>query len=236
MRRVFGGLAVVGVCLGGVGFAHAQGAAVEGDATVTVDPNGQPSVQAQGQVTTQAPPANYQYQQQQAPPPGYGQQPYPQQQYAQPYPQQQYPQPYYAPPVQPAQPRYVERTESTPALWVTGVVLLPVSWVLTWSATTATLDGYRDGAYWGWSWVPLVGPWFMIGDSYGLNGSEIAGAVLSGIAQLSGLTLIILGVAIRQTVRVATYALDDSERAPELTLGVAPTYGGGMLTAQITTF
>lgn len=226
MRRFLGSLAVITVCLGGASLAHAQ--TVQGEATVTVGQQPGAQVQVYGQ------PQPYGYPQQQ-PPPGYGQQqPY----YGQPY---QQPQPYYAPqPVQPAQPRYVDREESITGLWVSGVIILPVSWVLTWTTATATLDSSRDIDYWLWSWIPIVGPWAMIaqGDdgSRALNGEEIAGAAIAGVAQIAGLAMIILGATIKRTVRVATYALDGSERAPELTLGVAPTLGGGMLTAELTHF
>lgn len=231
MRRALGCIAAVAACLGGAGLAHAQ--QVQGEAQVTVQPG-----QVQGQVYVQ-PQQPYQqpygYPQQQ-PPPGYGQ-PYVQ------------PQPYYQPqPVAPAQPRYVERTESVPGLLVSGVVILPVSWVLTWTMTTATLGeacdpitgACRDIDYWLWSWVPLVGPWFMLGQgddgARGLNEAEVGGAILAGITQLAGLTLIILGAAIRRTVRVATYALGDDERAPELSFTAAPLEGGGALTATLTHF
>lgn len=226
MRRGLGFIAAIAVCLSGASLAHAQ--AVQGEAQVTVQPG-----QVQGQVYVQ-PQQPYQqpygYPQQQ-PPPGYGQ-PYAQ------------PQPYYQPqPVAPAQPRYVERSESVPGLLVSGVIILPVSWVLTWTMTTATLDSTgRDVDYWLWSWVPLIGPWFMLGQGddstfgRGLNESEVGGAILAGVAQATGLILIILGAAIRRTVRVATYALGDDERAPELSFSAAPVDGGGVLGLTLTHF
>lgn len=235
MTRSLVFLGAITFCLGGTalgaGSAHAQ--VVQGEATVTV---GQPP---SGQVIVQTPqPYGYPPAQ---PPPGYGQ-PQP---YVQPYaqPQPYAPQPVYVQPAQPAQPRVVQRQQSITGLWVSGVVILPVSWVLTWSAATATLDGSRDIDYWLWSWVPLVGPWFMLGQgddvSYygrGLNESEIAGAVLAGIAQLSGLMMIILGASLKQTVSVTTYALDSSERPAQLSFGLAPALGGGQLTATLTHF
>lgn len=208
-------LAIVGsVCV--AGSARAQ---VGGEATITVSPP------PPGQVPSQP-----SYGVPQSPPPGYGQ-PYVQ------------PQTYYAPVLQPASPQYVERSESIKPLWITGVILLPTTWVLTWitaSATTYCEAGpCRDIDYWLWSWVPLVGPWFMIGhgdDERALNAGEIAGAVFSGVAQTAGLMMIILGLALRQTVRVQTFALDDSERAPALSLGLAPALGGAELTATLTHF
>ncbi len=227
MRRALGWFAAIAVSLGGAGLAHAQ--QVQGEAQVTVQPG-----QVQGQVYVQPQQQPYVYPQQQ-PPPGYGQP------YQQPY---QQPQPYYVQPqpVAPAQPRYVERSESIPGLLVSGVIILPVSWVLTWSVTTATLDSSRDIDYWAWSWVPIIGPWFMLGQGddatwgRGLNESEVGGAIFAGIAQATGLLLIILGAAIRRTVRVQTYALGDDEHAPQLSFSAAPVEGGGVLGATLTHF
>ncbi|HEY8432352.1 MAG TPA: hypothetical protein VIL20_28460 [Sandaracinaceae bacterium] len=231
MRRALG-IAAIAATLGGTSLAAAQ---VQGEAQITIQPGPAP----QGQVYVQPQPYGYQP----APPPGYA-----------PYPQQPQPQPYYAPqPAAPPQPRYVERWESIPGLLASGAIILPVSYVLTWTMTTATLPDAcsetftgsvvcRDIDYWILSWVPLVGPWFMLGqngdgiDERALNEGEVAGALLSGLAQVTGLTLIILGAVIRRKVRVATYALGDGERAPQLSFGASPVEGGGVLGATLTHF
>lgn len=205
--RKLGLLAAVAVGLAGVSLASAQEVQVQGQGTVSI---GQPPPQ-QGPVYQPAPP-----------PPGYGQPVYQQPVYGQPvYQQPVYaqPQPYYVQP-QPQQPRYVERQEAITPLWVSGVVLLPVSYLLT--ALCATAGGGPID-YIAWNWVPLIGPWFALGyEEEFLNSEEIGGAILGGVLQASGLLLIILGVSIRQTVRVATYSLGDGERAPELAFGVSP--------------
>jgi hypothetical protein len=215
MYRSIGCLAAFAVCLGA---ASASAQQVQGEATVTVQP---------GPV----------YQQQQPPPPGYGQPVYGQPVYGQPvYGQPVYQQPYYAPPPQqPAQPRYVDQEESIMGLWLTGVILLPVSYVLTMTAAWSTVESSsgsfeRDIDYAWFSFIPLVGPWFMLAqnDTRSLNESEIAGALLAGVAQTAGLVLIVLGLAIKRTVRVATYSLGN-ERGPELSFDV----GGGPTGAQV---
>lgn len=217
-RRIHSAACMATIIVTFVGVAHAQAQTVQGEATVTLEAPPPP-----GQVVQ--------------PPPGYGQA------YQQPQPYAQ-PQPYYAQPnVQ--QPQYVERSVGITPLWVTGVIALPLSWVLTWSAAVATIGCVsgpecRDIDYMVWSWVPLVGPWFMLGENdhpnRGLNAGEVAGAVFAGIAQLGSLTMIILGATLRQTVREPAYALGDSEQAPTLAFGLAPAEGGGQLTATLTHF
>jgi hypothetical protein len=211
--RKLGFLAVVAVSLAGVSLASAQEVQVQGQGTVSI---GQPPPQQPPVYQQAPPPPGYgQYQQQ----PVYGQQPV-----YQPQPVYQQPQPYYVQP-QPQQPRYVDREESMAPLWISGVILLPVSFVLTGLAATS---GGGPVDYILFNWIPLVGPWFAIGQDF-VSDEEIAGSVLGGLAQATGLVLIILGIAIRRTVRVATYALGDGERAPELTFNVA----GGPTSAQL---
>lgn len=216
MRSIIRVLAVA-TCVAVPGLAHAQ-IQVEGEASVTV---GQPPIYVQ--------PQQQPYQQPYPPPPGYGQ--YPQQPpvYGQPYQQ-----PYYAPP--PRQPMYVERDTSTHALWVPGVILLPLSWVLTWTSAVATQPGSsRDIDYMLFSWIPVAGPWFMLGqdDNRPLNGAEIAGALLSGIAQVGSIVLIILGLSIRQRVRTMVMG---ENRGPEIDFTVIPTEGGAQVGLQLTHF
>ncbi len=135
---------------------------------------------------------------------------------------------------------------STPALWVPGVIMLPLSWVLTWTAAATTQDDSclgtgvcRDIDYFLYSWIPIAGPWFMLGqdDTRPLNGDEIAGALLAGIAQVGSLALIVLGLVIRQRVRQPVFVLGPSERSPALSFNALPTEGmGGQLGVQLTHF
>ena len=180
------------------------------------------SVTVQGQVQYQP----YQQQGYGQPPPGYGQP------YQQPY-QQPYVQPQYAPTYQQPQPQvqYVERTESIKGLWITGIIVFGVSYVL--GGTFGLLSW--DGNYSDWMWAPLVGPWVAAG--YAGNEDELAGAILGGVAQAAGLTMFILGLALQRTVRVAVYALDDSdERSPELALDLLPAVGGGQVGLTLSHF
>lgn len=187
------------------------------------------TVRVEGQVQYQpsAPPPGYGQ-----PPPGYGQpQPYAQPAYGQPYAQPTY---RYAPTYQPRprQVRYVERETSVKGLWIPGIIVFGVSYALT-----ATLGGTMswDADYAAFSLIPLVGPWLML--SAAGNDDEIAGALVGGIAQLAGAGMFILGLALRQTVRVAQYSLDErDERAPRLALDVLPAPAGGMVGLTLSHF
>jgi hypothetical protein len=130
-----------------------------------------------------------------------------------------------------AEPRltYVEESQSVPALWIPGVVVLPLSWIATWAIATALIDpawDTQDWEYYGYLWIPLVGPWLALGPAD--EASEFAGAIVGGVTQLAGLTLIILGLALRQTARVSVYA-EDREGGATVALTAGPTPGGGAL-------
>ncbi|MCZ7680243.1 MAG: hypothetical protein M5U28_16340 [Sandaracinaceae bacterium] len=165
---------------------------------------------------------------------GYGQPQYGQPQYGQPqYGQPQYA-PTYAPTYQPQvrQVRYVEQQTSIKGLWIPGVILLGLSYVLT---GTLASNFSLDAEYVGYSWIPLVGPWLMLGAADGDD--QFAGALVGGIAQAAGLTMFVLGLVLRQSVRVAVYSLDrHDERSPELALDVRPAPAGGMVGLTLSHF
>ncbi|HJL16307.1 MAG TPA: hypothetical protein RMH99_11660 [Sandaracinaceae bacterium LLY-WYZ-13_1] len=188
--------------------AHAQGVTVQGQ--VQYQPYGQQPQQGYGN-----------------PPPGYGQQQ--QQPYAQPYQQQ----PQYAPTYQQQQPRvrYVERSATIKGLWIPGIIIFGVSYALTAAFSQFSFD--TDYATWGY--VPLIGPWVSLG--FANTEDEVTGAVLGGVAQAAGLTMFILGLSLRRTVRVAQYALDgDDPRSPQLAFDALPAPGGAQLGLTLSHF
>jgi hypothetical protein len=185
------------------------------------------SVVVQGQVQVQQPQPYYQQGYGQ-PPPGYGQPGYGQPAYGQPVYQQPAYAPTYAP--QPRRVQYVDQEESIKGLWIPGIIVFGVSFVLT--GTLATTFSW-NGDYVGYSWIPLVGPWIAL--STNPNDEEIAGAVLGGIGQAAGLTMFVLGLALRQTVRVPVYSFG-GERGPQLAFNVRPEMGGGSLGLSLTHF
>ena len=165
-----------------------------------------------------------------APPPGYGVQG---QVYVQPAPT--YAQPTYAPTYAAVPPqrqiRYVEEQTSIKGLWIPGIIIFGVSYVLT-GVMSSSLS--FDSDYTSWSWVPLIGPWVALG--YAANDDESVGSIIGGIAQAAGLTMFILGISLTRTVRVARYALGEDETAPELAFDLLPTPGGAQLGLTLTHF
>jgi hypothetical protein len=208
----------VGSALGALLFLSAAPASAQ---TVTVE--GQVQVQPYGQ-----PPPGYGQ-----PPPGYGQpQPQQPQPYAQPYYGQPYAQPY-APTYQPPQRqlRYEDRETSIKGLWIPGIIIFGVSYALT--ASLSLLS--PDPDYQTFALIPLVGPWMMLAEAG--NDEEITGALAGGVLQLAGVTMFILGLVLKQSVRVATYALDEGdERSPTLSFDLRPAPAGGMVGLTLTHF
>jgi hypothetical protein len=225
------GFTVGMMALAGASVAQAQ------EATVTI---GQPPPQGTVYVQQPPPPGYGQPTYQQQPPPGY----YGQQQpvYQQGYGQQGYVQPGYAQPVQQPQPHYIERQEDIPALWVSGAVGLPLSYLLTALSATITQDCFgtscRDGDYLVFAWIPVIGPWFMMAqdDTRDLNAGEYAGAFFGGLFQLGSIVLIIMGKVMTQTVRETTYALGDDEHAPRLGFQLGGGPEGASLGLSLTHF
>jgi len=200
-------LTAVILCFGAASVAHAQGVVVQGQVQVQTQPQGQVNV-----------------------PPGYGAS-------GRVVVQPTQPAPTYAPTYQVYQPRqrqlrYEEVETSIKGLWIPGIIIFGVSYVLTGTmgSTLSFNPSYND-----WSWVPLIGPWVALG--YANNDDETTGALIGGIAQAAGLTMFILGLAIHRTVRVARYVFNEGDdRSPELAFDVLPAAGGGQLGLTLSHF
>lgn len=123
-----------------------------------------------------------------------------------------------------------EHTESIRGVWIPGLIVLPISWILTWSvaSTTTRLEG--DAIE--FSYIPIIGPWLMLGQP--MNGEE-AYYVLAGIFQGASALALVLGLAIRRTVREQVWvtgalaALD----ALDVDVALAPLPGGGSASATV---
>jgi hypothetical protein len=117
-----------------------------------------------------------------------------------------------------------EHEESIRGLWIPGLVGLPLSWILTWSVATATTR--LDGDAIEFSYIPLIGPWLMLGQP--LNGEEgyyIAAGVFQGASALA----LILGLSIRRTVRQQVIVAGDLD----VDFDFGPLPGGGAAAATI---
>ena len=106
-----------------------------------------------------------------------------------------------APPPATAEPAMVTKSRPNLAMVITGPILLGVAWITT-IGVTASVSAEKDqSTAVGYASVPVLGPWLMLGSS--LNTSDYtAPLVLSGLAQGTGLTLLILGLTIRHEERV----------------------------------
>lgn len=136
------------------------------------------------------------------------------------------------PQARPRQVTYVDRETSVKGLWIPGIVVFGVSYALT-ATFAAALSWNAD--YVNTAIIPLVGPWVML--HFAATDDEVAGALVGGVTQLAGAVMFVLGVTLRQTVRVAQYSLDErDERAPQLALDVLPTPAGGMVGLTLTHF
>lgn len=121
-----------------------------------------------------------------------------------------------------------EHQESIRGLWIPGLITLPLSWILTWAvaSTTTRLDG--DAIE--FSYIPILGPWLMLGEP--LNGDE-GYYVAAGIFQATSALALVLGLAIRRTVREQVWVSGEMvELGVDLHLTPAP--GGGAASATLT--
>ena len=162
-------------------------------------------------------------------PPGYGVQG---QVYVQPAQQQPVYAPTYAtyPQAQP-QPMYEDRETSIKALWIPGIIVFGVSYIMNglFSTALSSSGDYRD-----WSWAPLIGPWVALG--FANTDDERTGSVIGGLTQAVGATLFILGITLTRTVRVARYSFGNGDQSPELAFDVLPTPGGARAGLTLTHF
>lgn len=81
-----------------------------------------------------------------------------------------------------------------------------------------------------YGWIPVAGPFIWAADGF-LYEEEITILVISGIAQLAGIAMMILGLALQRDVPVRAQ-LGPDERSPVLTFEpmVSDTFAGGALT------
>jgi len=127
-----------------------------------------------------------------------------------------------------------------------GIALLAGGWAVSgvatslWYSTTTscvstgiltnhcTHDGGPSG--WGllWSFLPVLGPWLVMTDPHIDSHEERIFPVIMGLAQLTGLVLVIVGAATPET-RGPSASADDSWPR----VSIAPTQGGAMGTVEI---
>jgi hypothetical protein len=122
----------------------------------------------------------------------------------------------------------VEHTSSIRGLWLPGLIVLPVTWVTTWTIASSAFEG--DAAT--FAWIPIVGPWLML--TQDLYGSE-AGVIVSGVVQGLAALALILGLSIKRTWVEEEYVIDpEAGVTARLRFDAISLPGGGMLGAQLT--
>jgi len=130
-----------------------------------------------------------------------------------------------APPPPRVVPVPVERTESLRALWLPGLIVLPITWLSTWVGASSGFTG--DAVT--YAYVPIVGPWLML--TQDLKGEEHL-AVLSGVLQGAAAIAIVLGLSIQRTVQSFEYRVVPAP-GTQLSFEVSGARGGAMLIGRL---
>lgn len=140
-------------------------------------------------------------------------------------------QPAYAQPtyvVQQAPPRQAIERRSSRMRWAMvgpGIGLIIGGWVGNWlTGIVGTVDmafssSDDGGTYFGWSWIPWVGP-YVNAAFYADSPDEgyLAMHLLFGVMQTAGLLLCILGTVLREETVTLEYALSDDPEAARLSV------------------
>lgn len=119
-----------------------------------------------------------------------------------------------------------EHTESIRGVWIPALIVLPVSWIMTWAvaSTTTRLEGDAIEL----SYIPIVGPWLVLGQpTNGDEGFYVAAGIFQGASALA----LALGLAIRRTVREQVWV---GGELVDLDVGVHVTPGPGGASATLT--
>jgi hypothetical protein len=120
------------------------------------------------------------------------------------------------PTTEPGAPR-TEQQAIGNTLWVTGLSVFAATYALTGIATT-TLVMVADArtVTIGESWIPLVGPWIMLGDSRGFDTSQLALTAVSAVLQTLGCAALIVGLVLEN---------DGPGDASAARVWITPTFG-----------
>lgn len=134
-----------------------------------------------------------------------------------------------APPRMPAG-HWETRTEerAVRGLWLTGLITLPVSWILTWTVASTGLPTASAGIP--YSYVPVVGPWLMLTEP--LNGYD-GFAVAMGLVQAAGALMLVLGLTLRETVERREWVVGDLGGGRRIAFDASAGPGGGSASATL---
>jgi hypothetical protein len=132
-------------------------------------------------------------------------------------------------PPPPMQARQVEvqHSSSIRALWLPGLIALPVTWVSTWLPASTTLN--EDAAT--YAWIPVIGPWLML--TQDVLGNEAA-VIVSGVVQGVATICLVLGLSLRRTWTEIEYVVEPVRGVEaRISFDVRGVAGGGLALAQL---
>lgn len=122
----------------------------------------------------------------------------------------------YAQPVQQRQPVEVTHTRIRWGLVGPGIGLFAGGWVANWltgavgTLAVAFSGSDSTGDYFGWSWVPVVGPWVNAAIAGNQGFDELMGVhILWGVLQTGGLLMCILGTVLQEETTEIRYVQGD---------------------------
>lgn len=96
-------------------------------------------------------------------------------------------------------------TEGILGLMIAGPITLGVAWLATIGVTAGIAEGSEAGTSIGLAATPLAGPWILMA---GEGSGYAAPLVVSGVLQAGGLTMLIVGLAVRHPVE-PTFSLNE---------------------------
>ncbi len=115
-------------------------------------------------------------------------------------------------------PRQVER-RGILGLWLPGLIGETLTLATTIIVTAGVADSSVRGEALGYSCIPILGPFIMLGNPGGLDTREYQGAlVASGILQIASTTLLIVGLVVKHQVEVPALAFGDPANPMRVTL------------------
>jgi hypothetical protein len=127
--------------------------------------------------------------------------------------------------------------QSDRGLWGLGLGLFLAGWALDiagtaiFNAVSDDRDGAQEEDAMAWSILPFVGPFVQLG----LEAPHPALPITSGLLQITGLVLFVLGMTSQHDAEIPVYAFGDPSdaRTARLGLDLSPTAGGAYATLTL---
>lgn len=121
------------------------------------------------------------------------------------------------------------RERSIRELWIPGLIVLPASWLLTWTIASTALPLYGDAIE--MSYIPVIGPWLMLTQPVNGYGGF---AVAMGLVQDAAALMLILGLVLKESVEEQVWVMADLGEGRRLTFDASAGPGSAMTTTTLT--